>query len=402
MLLYNTIVVWLIQGLWRCIVIKPKKRTYGRGSIYYVESRKSYCGQVFVDIGNGQTQRKTVYGKTQRAVKDKMLEMQYQSKAGAFIHKEKSTIYTLASNLIEEQFALNEIRQTSYDRKIETLKAIKPIYDIDIDKVSVEMLKSFFVSNINYSQSHLNKVYQLLNVVFNEAQRRGMIENNPLSSIKKPKSKQELIKVRGLTLEEQKRLLDVLKTEKFMYSHQMLLAMFTGMRMGEVNALYVEDIDFENGLINVHRSVGRGKNGTTAINNTTKTKAGTRTLKVNSELIQFLRKCIGDKKQGLIFVSSNNNPVNTCQVNYQYMKILDRYHILDNSICGKVDLHSLRHTFATRCIESGMPAKVVQKVLGHTDISITLDTYCDVFDKYAEDNLKIADAYMSEHNISLS
>ena len=76
--------------------------------------------------------------------------------------------------------------------------------------------------------------------------------------------------------------------------------------------------------------------------------------------------------------------------------------ILDNSICGKVDLHSLRHTFATRCIESGMPAKVVQKVLGHTDISITLDTYCDVFDKYAEDNLKIADAYMSEHNISLS
>ena len=46
--------------------------------------------------------------------------------------------------------------------------------------------------------------------------------------------------------------------------------------------------------------------------------------------------------------------------------------ILDNSICGKVDLHSLRHTFATRCIESGMPAKVVQKVLGHTDISITL------------------------------
>ena len=202
-----------------------------------------------------------------------MLEMQYQSKAGAFIHKEKSTIYTLASNLIEEQFALNEIRQTSCDRKIETLKAIKPIYDIDID---------------------------------------------------------------------------------------------------------------------------------TAINNTTKTKAGTRTLKVNSELIQFLRKCIGDKKQGLIFVSSNNNPVNTCQVNYQYMKILDRYHILDNSICGKVDLHSLRHTFATRCIESGMPAKVVQKVLGHTDISITLDTYCDVFDKYAEDNLKIADAYMSEHNISLS
>lgn len=400
--MYNTIIVWLIQGLWRCIVIKPKKRTYGRGSIYYVERRKCYCGQVFVDIGNGQTQRKTVYGNTQRAVKDKMLEMQYQSKAGAFIHKEKSTIYTMASNLIEEQFALNEIRQTSYDRKIETLKSIKAIYDIDIDEVSVEMLKSFFISIIDYSQSYLNKVYQLLNVVFNEAQRRGMIENNPLSNIKKPKSKQEVIKVRGLTIDEQKRLLEVLKTEKYTHSQQMLLAMFTGMRMGEVNALYVEDIDFENSLINVHRSVGRGKNGTTAINNTTKTKAGTRTLKINSELIQFLRKCIGDKKQGLIFVSKNNNPINTCQVNYQYMKILKRYSIIDKNVQGKVDLHSLRHTYATRCIESGMPAKVVQKLLGHTDISITLDTYCDVFDKYADDNLQIADTYMSANNISIA
>ena len=146
--MYNTIIVWLIQGLWRCIVIKPKKRTYGRGSIYYVERRKCYCGQVFVDIGNGQTQRKTVYGNTQRAVKDKMLEMQYQSKAGAFIHKEKSTIYTLASNLIEEQFALNEIRQTSYDRKIETLKST-------IKKVKKTK------ETINGDQKHANAVAEI-------------------------------------------------------------------------------------------------------------------------------------------------------------------------------------------------------------------------------------------------
>ncbi len=55
--------------------------------------------------------------------------------------------------------------------------------------------------------------------------------------------------------------------------------------------------------------------------------------------------------------------------------------------------HMLRHTFATRCIESGMPVKVLSKILGHSDIEITLNTYCDVFDSYENDALKQAEDY---------
>ncbi len=49
-----------------------------------------------------------------------------------------------------------------------------------------------------------------------------------------------------------------------------------------------------------------------------------------------------------------------------------------------------------------MPPKVVQRVLGHTDISVTLDTYCDVFDRFADDNLSVAETYMNSLDISLS
>ena len=150
---------------------KCKKLDYGDGSIYYVESRKCYAGQITLDI-SGKKKRKTAYGKTERIVKNKLLEYRIQAKAGLFDEVDNTTIYELADKLIEEQFALNEIKQTSYDRKNETLKTLSPIYDIALREITEDEIKRFFISKISYSQSYLDKVYQLLKVVFNEGMRK--------------------------------------------------------------------------------------------------------------------------------------------------------------------------------------------------------------------------------------
>lgn len=345
--------------------------------------------------------RKTAYGKTERIVKNKLLEYRIQAKAGLFDEVDNTTVYELAEKMIEEQFSLNEIKQTSYDRKNETLKSMSPIYDLAMREITEDVIKHFFISKISYSQSYLDKAYQLLKSVFNEAVRKKIVTENIMLNIRKPKSKQELVKVRALTVDEQKKLIDVLKSEDIRYSEQMLLSMFTGMRMGEINALEVGDINFNDRTIRVCKTVSRGLNGKTYISNSTKTKAGMRTIYFNDDMADFLKQCIGDKKDGLIFASSVDKLVTTNQVNYQYANTLKKYDILDKSVYGKVDLHSLRHTYATRCIESGMPAKVLQNLLGHTDIRITLDTYCDVFQKYSSENLAIADSYMKKNNITI-
>ena len=80
---------------------------------------------------------------------------------------------------------------------------------------------------------------------------------------------------------------------------------------------------------------------------------------------------------------------------------MKKYDVVDNSVFGKVTLHSLRHTFATRCIESGMLAKVLQKILGHTDINITLNTYCSVFEEYSTEHMDIANEYMKKNSIQI-
>ena len=384
---------------------KPKKvkLDYGEGSIYYVKSRNRYAGQANIEI-YGQIERRTVYGTSEREVKNKLIELQVQAKAGTLEPKKKPqivTIYDLAEKIIEDQLALNQIRQSSYDRTMATLKMLEGISYQKLTEVTEDDLIEYFRSVLSYSQSCINKIYQLLGAVFLKAINKNIIEINPLRNIRRPKSKKKTIPVRALTIDEQSKLLNVLKTEDVRYSEIMLLSMFTGMRIGEVCALTVEDINFNDNTINVSKTVSRGEYGKTIICDT-KTNAGMRTLHINNDVAEFLRTCIGEKGFGLLFKSSNNKLVTTNQVNYSYAKVLKDHNIVDNSVYGKVDLHSLRHTYATRCIEAGMPAKVLQQILGHTDISITLDVYCSVFKKYSDEHLAVADEYMKANNLEIA
>lgn len=382
---------------------KRKKSTYGDGSVFFSESRNRYVGNIFVEI-DGEKVRKAVYGKTEREAKRKMKELQIQALAGNLKSNKKPkipTVFSYAEKIMDEQLALNEIRQSSYDRKYETLKMLADISYKSIDEITEEDIIKFFKFKLDYSQSTIKKMYQLLGAVFKKAVNRKLIKHNPMVELKCPKSNKKTIPVRALTVDEQKKLLKVLKEENVRYSEIMLLSMFTGMRVGECCALLVEDINLDEKIISVSKTVSRGKNGSNVLNET-KTSAGTRRLHINDEVANFLRDCIGTKTSGVLFLSANYNLITSNQVNYNYSKALRDFDIVDKTLEEKVDLHSLRHTYATRCIESGMPAKVLQKILGHTDINITLNTYCSVFEQFQSEHLAIADEYMKSNEINIA
>lgn len=381
--------------------VSKKKNIYGRGTVYYDNTHNCFCGQISIDLGHKKT-RKTVYAKSEKEVIKKLDKLRIESAAGLYIEKNNTTLLQLANQFLDEQLSLNLIKASTYSRKRETLKTLEPIYNLQIQSITEGEIKKFFANYMmNYSQSTINKSVQLLKAVFSEAKRRKIIKDNFLEDFKYPKSKNPQEEVRGFTLEEEQRFIEALRNSNVLYKEIMLISLFTGMRTAEISALNVEDINLEKRLIYVNKTVSKGKNNEATISNETKTKAGMRKLYINQEIADFLACCIGERTEGLLFTSSNNNIVRTQNVYYQFRKIIDNYDIIDKSIPGKVDLHSLRHTYCSRCYESNMPVKTLQYVLGHTDISTTMNVYLDVFDdtksKCIEDNYE----YLKAQNISI-
>ncbi|MBO5099006.1 MAG: site-specific integrase [Clostridia bacterium] len=379
-----------------------KRRSKGDGAIYFDEKRGLYVGQITVGFDEkGRRKRKTVYGSTKADVKAKLKAVEFQIYTGTFVDKSGITIYSLAKQMLDDKLNQNEIKEPSYYRYLETLKILAPIYNTPLQEAHETQLKNFLNNNLHYSQSVINKFFELLNKTFKEAAHRKIITDNPMQYIKKPHSKKETAKVRALTKGEQKKLIEVLKNEDVNYSRQMLLSLALGFRMGEINALFVEDVNFNFNRITIKRTISRGQKGEALLSDTTKTKAGTRTLTMTDAVRELLQDCIGDKKQGLIF-THNDKMVTTSQVNAQFRRTLKKYNILDETITdGKIDLHSLRHTFGTRCAEAGMPPKVLQEIMGHTDISITMNTYFYATKDYIEDNISKIDAILQNEGLTI-
>ena len=177
------------------------------------------------------------------------------------------------------------------------------------------------------------------------------------------------------TVEQQRRLMRHL-TENFTFLNLgILLCLHTGLRIGEVCALRWEDIDADNGMLQVQRTIERiyilsnGNKHTELQLSTPKTRNSQREIPLTKDLLRLLkpfRKVVNPQ-----FYILTNSPKPTEPRTYRnYYR-----HLLNSLNIPFIKFHGLRHSFATRCIESGCDSKTVSILLGHANISTTLNLY---------------------------
>lgn len=368
---------------------KTKSRGNGEGTIYKVESKGLWAGQLTMPGGK----RKTVYGKTRKIVAEKLQKLSTDG-PGTFSDLDKVTLSEFAKTLIDEDHAANVTNINSHHRAVETLKIIQrhPIANLPLKKINEMVVKDFLLSITDYSESIIKKCYSMLNRCMKEAMRLGAISVNPVENVRRPKSIKKTKKIRALTVDEQKRLVDALKQHPdFKFKNQILLSLFTGARMGEINALEPDDINLTFKTMQIRRTVTRDANDRAVIGDRTKTYAGERLLPLNDKALAVAKDALQNCSGETLFPV-----VTTSRINHLFKTFLNRYEIIDNSIFGSITCHSLRHTYATRCIESGVPAKVLQHLLGHKDIQTTLNTYCDVYDNLTDQSTQKINEYLSK------
>lgn len=359
---------------------------------------------------DGKLKRKTIYGKTRQEVKDKLEALISELKTDTFVDKSTVVFKDITKEFIDMGYNFNKLSESSYKRKKDTYKQICGHYmaNMEIQKITEKDVKDFLVHITKYSNSVIGKIYGLVNNTFKIAVRRNIIKYNFLEDkmeFCKPISNNKDKKVRGFTLDEQKRFIDVVtsKDNQFKYKYQFLLSMFTGMRMGEINALDVDmDIDFNNKLIHVRRTLTKDKNDKTVMGDYTKTKNGVRDIVIDSQieyiLKEYLKTDFIPNKENLLFYNPKYTYFSTGQVNMVFKRLCEK-----NNIIGyNVNQHMLRHTFATRCIEAGMPANVLSKIMGHADLRTTLEVYCDVFANYEKQHANRTYDYLKQNNLLLT
>lgn len=239
----------------------------------------------------------------------------------------------------------------------------------------------------------IQNVSLVLHKALDEAMKHEYIIKNPADIAAVPTMRSEngtKKEIEVLTKQEQKAVMDVCGDD--VYGVAIKMALFTGVRLGELLGLQWSDIDYDKKTITVSRQVNRLKDYSPhaksktrlGIQEDTKTRSSNRSISLPEQLIELLtehkkRQTAEKRKWGkaykdldMIFAREDGYYIDPTTFRDHYQRKLKKAGLEHHTI------HALRHTFATRALEAAIPIKVVSQILGHASIQITMDTYSHV------------------------
>jgi len=324
--------------------------------------------------------RKFVYGKTRKEAQTKLTALRRAQEEGRLVTGPTKKVGAYLDEWLESHVKLT-VQATTYDTYKVDVERLRPhIGHIRLDALRHEHIQHAYSELLkNLTPVSVHRVHRGLKTALRHAVKIGLIANNPIDRVTPPKPPRK--EMRPLTPEEVELFLESTRDDRL---HALwVLLVTTGMRVGEATGLHWPDVDLDAATLHIRKTVKWVKGQGHVIGDVKTAHSRRRiilaagtvdALRIHQQRQAFARKIAGEawSDRGLVFCTGTGGLLDVGYV----------AHAKDRALAGAglphVRTHDLRHTAATYLLSQGVHPKVVQDLLGHSSITLTMNTYSHV------------------------
>ncbi len=377
------------------------KNGNGEGSIYPHKrngKKVGYRGAYVVQTLEGP-KRRYVSGKTRDEVHDKLIEALGNRSQGFVFDAGSLTVGEYLTRWLKDSVR-GTVRVSTYEvhRHMIEPHIVPTLGRLKLKDLNPAHVRGFYREKLDsgLSAATVRKMHSVLRKALKQAVMDGLIPRNVCESVKPPKIERK--EITPLDREQAKALLEAAGGDRLAALY--VLAVHTGMREGELLGLKWEDADLERGVLRLRRALVR-EGGKTALGDL-KTAKSRRSVRLTRAAADALRSHLERQLEemgrlgslyqpgGLVFATESGTLINPSNLrNRSFKPLLKRAGLPD--IC----FHDLRHTCATLLLSQGTHPKLVQELLGHATIAMTLDTYSHFLPSMGDQTVRAMEAALS-------
>lgn len=371
------------------------KKANGEGSVYKRKSDGLYIASITLE-----GKRKTFAFKKKADAYAKLREVQQNIQQGTFVERSQQTLEQFLMHWLEYTVK-HTLRARSYERyeEIARLHIIPRLGNVKLQDLKPQHIQVLQAEKLEegLSASTVGIIHQVLHKSLDDAVKLGLLGKNVCKAVPPPRENRK--EVKPLTPDQSRKLLEVAKGHPL--EALFVLALTTGMRRGELFALKWSDIDLEHGVLYVRRTLSRvptkvrGESQDVLVEAETKTQRSRRSIVLTLLAVEALieHRVKQDEQRRIAGASWQDNDYVFCAHDGTYLSpnhvsSVHLKRLLKEAGLPDIRFHDLRHGAATLLLSLQVHPKVVQEILGHSDISTTMNIYSHVLPSMQADAMK--------------